>query len=115
MSTRTGSAKASIRSRSTSSFTIFPNHAPTSAKSDAAKPTPKFTWEELDQIQHDCTRQAGEFTVADYAERYRVTVHVAAYRLRTLVRAGMLTARVVVDGGKRCYAYRIVKKFPKRK
>jgi hypothetical protein len=54
------------------------------------KPTPKFRWEEIDQLTAAPTPPPGSFTVKEYMEHANIS-HTAAYqRLAQLVKQGKL-------------------------
>jgi hypothetical protein len=59
------------------------------------KPSPGFSWEELDALRPKVLSQplgpkpAG-FTVAEYQERYKIGPSAAREQLRALVKAGVL-------------------------
>lgn len=63
--------------------------------------------DELIALDGSEPRQAGDFTVRDYAERAGVTPEGARYRLTRLVSAGLLSTHEVHDAdGRRILVYR---------
>lgn len=74
----------------------------------ADKPTPTFSWDEIDQIRSpfDQTIQPEEFTVLLYAERYNISRSTAKRQLTKLVKSGQLKVRSVGVG---TYYYKAAK------
>jgi hypothetical protein len=63
-----------------------------------AKPTPTFSWEEIDalRVAAGCAREerrTGGCTIDEYAERYKVPRSTAQFQLSGLVRSGALVCR----------------------